>query len=166
MIIRRTKLANAITCPYPPKCLLYLLTLLSIPNLFSQSVNQAFTDVISAPATTMRSGSIVRLDITIKNNSSETIFLPANRLGPKEAAISIWDSNGSQLATRDEFKSYVLHSSFGVFIDPGKSMTESVDLNRWFDFTKPGQYTVQARKRVPKSDAVVESNKVTITIIP
>jgi hypothetical protein len=34
------------------------------------------------------------------------------------------------------------------------------------DLTTPGQYTVQAKKRIPKSNSVVESNNLTITIIP
>jgi hypothetical protein len=96
------------------------------------------------------------------------MILRDNRLGPQEAGISIWDSNGNQLPPRDEFKPRPdsIHSGLGMGISPGKSITESVDLNRWYDLTKPGQYTVQARKRIPGSNSVVESNKLAITILP
>ena len=134
----------------------------------SQPVSQPFTDVISAPATTVKSGPIVRLDITIHNNSSRLLFLVDNRLAPADAGISIWNSSGGQLSPRDQFKpgTPTFGSHFGMYIEPGKSITESVNLNRWFDLTKPGQNIVQASKKIPGSQSVVESNKLTITVVP
>jgi len=109
---------------------------------------------------------MVLVDITIENTSSERIVLISNRLGPGQAGITIWDSIGNELPRRGEFQSYSSPSNFGQIIDPGKSATETVDLNRWFNLTKPGQYTVQARKRIPGTNSFVESNKLTITITP
>jgi len=160
-------MTKASTCVRVTKYLFYFLLLVT-SDLWSQSASQPFTVVISAPATATKSGSIVRLDITVNNNLSDRMFLTSNRLEPGEAGISIRDSDGNQLAPRDEFKPRpdAIHSRFGVNIPPGKSITESVDLNRWFDLTKPGQYTVQAKKRIPGSHSFVESNKLTITITP
>ena len=148
--------------------LLCLFTAFATAHAFPQFTDQPFTDVISAPVTTIESGSIVRLDITIHNNSSKLLFLIDNRLAPQKAGISIVDSNGDQLSPREQFKpgKPVIRSGLGMYIDPGKSLTESVDLNKWFDLTKPGQYTVQAKKRIPGTKSFVESNKVTITIVP
>jgi hypothetical protein len=159
-------MTQAITSIRLTKYLLCLLTVLAIRNLYSQSLSQPFTDVISASVITIKSGSNVRLDITIKSNSSERMILIDNRTGPEEAGISIWDGKGNQLPPRVEFKNYFTVSRFGMFIYPGKSLTQSVNLNKWFDLTTPGQYTVQAKRKVPKSDSVVESNKLTITVIP
>ena len=159
-------MTKSTTCPRFTNYLLCLFTVLAAPNLCAQSASLPFTDVISAPAGTIKSGSNVRIDITIKSNSSERMTLRDNRLGPQEAGISIWDSSGNQLPPRDEFKSYFTLSRFGMIIDPGKSIIESVDLNRWFDLTKPGQYTVQAKKRIPGSKSFVESNKLIITLVP
>jgi hypothetical protein len=148
------------------KYMLYFFALSTVPNLCSQTVSQPFTDVISAPATTIRSGSAVRLDITITNSSNQLISLIDNRVGPREAGISIWDSNGNQLSPRDEYRSYVLHSKFAMLISPGKSIVESVNLNKWFDLTKPGQYKMRARRKIPGSDSFVESNELAIAITP
>lgn len=142
-----------------------ILDIVAISYIVAQPLNRTFDDILSAPAMTAKSGSRVRLEITIRNNSGDLIFLPSNRIGPQEAGISMWDENGNQLQPREQFrdKPDTIHRGIGIGIGPHESLTESVDLNRWFDLARPGQYRVQARKKVPGSNSVVESNKLTIT---
>jgi hypothetical protein len=46
------------------------------------------------------------------------------------------------------------------------SVTESIDLARWFDLSKQGKYTLQVQKQDPVSKMMVDSNKLTITVLP
>ena len=144
-----------------------LLALLAVPSLFAQPA-KPLSEIISSSETTIKNGSTVRIDITMANQSSDIMILRSNRLGPQEAGMIVWDQNGHALSPRDGFKERpdTIHRGMGVVIRPGKSVTESVDLNKWFDLTTPGQYTVQSSRKVPGDGEMVESNKLTITITP
>ena len=50
-------------------------------------------------------------------------------------------------------------------LQPGKSKTDEVLLNRLYDLTQPGRYTVQVRRRDDTSGTAPKSNMITITII-
>jgi hypothetical protein len=108
------------------------------------------------------------LDITIKSNSDQLLILPDNRSGPQAAGVQISDSDGVELLPKEEFKGkpYTKASGIGLVIRPSASITESVYLDRWFDLTKPGQYTVKVRKAIPGSKLRIESNQLTISITP
>jgi hypothetical protein len=49
-------------------------------------------------------------------------------------------------------------------IGPGKSLHENADLNKEFELTKPGKYTVQAQRYDNESNTLVTSNVITLTI--
>jgi hypothetical protein len=54
----------------------------------------------------------------------------------------------------------------GTEIPPGKAIMEPILVSKWFDFSKPDKYSVQVRKKDPISGAWIESNKLTISVVP
>lgn len=58
-------------------------------------------------------------------------------------------------------------ASFGT-LKPGESRQAEIDLSRIYDLSHPGDYTLQASRRVPNElgGGIIKSNKITITIAP
>ena len=117
---------------------------------------------------TTPSGSLVRIDITLKSQSSSLVLVEGLRMSPEAAGIVVWGPGGEKLEPFENAKERLgsVGSRFGTAIPPGKSVTEPINASRWFDLRSPGQYVFQVRKRDPISKTIVESNKLTIKITP
>src|SRR5215469_15581338 len=82
-----------------------LLTLPAGSNVGAQHDSKPFSITISLPSgTSLKSGSIVQLDITITNNSSQPLILRDNRLGPELAGIRMSDGAGVDILPREDFR--------------------------------------------------------------
>ncbi|HEY2858799.1 MAG TPA: hypothetical protein VGJ21_10315, partial [Terracidiphilus sp.] len=86
----------------------------------------------------------------------------------RASGIVIWDSDGKVLEPIESARERTrqMGSYFGVFIRPGKSVTGSVNLARWFDLTKTEQYTLQFQKKDRISGEIVKSNVLTLVVSP
>lgn len=80
----------------------------------------------------------------------------------------MWDSEGGVLQPVESARETPgrRRSGLGTVIPPNKSITEFINLAKWFDLSKAGEYTLQVNKRDPISKVIVESNKVTIKVVP
>jgi hypothetical protein len=52
------------------------------------------------------------------------------------------------------------------FLKPGETIKDGLTLNRLYDLTKPGKYTIQCQRFDEESNSWVKSNKITITVTP
>src|ERR1700724_780616 len=52
------------------------------------------------------------------------------------------------------------------YVQPGQSVTQTAHLARLVNLSRPGRYTVQVSRRDPVSQAVVESNEITLNVVP
>ena len=52
------------------------------------------------------------------------------------------------------------------YVQPGQSVTQTAHLARLVNLSRPGQYKVKVSRRDPESQAVVESNEITLNVVP
>ena len=134
----------------------------------SQERTRSFTISISSPSATVVSGSPIRIDAVLKSHTSEPVILPGLRTSPRTSGILVWDGTGKVLepveSTKDRVDARL--NGAGTEIPPGKAIMEPVLVNRWFDLSKPGQYTLQLRKKDPIGGGWIESNQLTIKVVP
>lgn len=57
-------------------------------------------------------------------------------------------------------------SALGGPLSPGKSVKDTMIVNKFFDLTKPGKYTIQVRRTDPASKVTVRSNTIEVTVTP
>lgn len=132
-----------------------------------------FSLVITTPGTTVKTGSDISVRITMTNTSNQDIFYGAGLAGESPFGLEIRDSDGNLLSRIPKHKgpSPGESGSFVLLpIAPGKSIQKEVILNKDFDMTNPGSYTVQATREAgytnPSAPILVRSNKLTITVTP
>jgi hypothetical protein len=52
------------------------------------------------------------------------------------------------------------------YVQPGQSVTQTAHLARLVNLSRPGEYKVKVSRRDPESQAVVESNEITLNVVP
>jgi hypothetical protein len=52
------------------------------------------------------------------------------------------------------------------YVQPGQSVTQTAHLARLVNLSRPGRYTVRVSRRDPESQTVVESNEITLNVVP
>ena len=133
----------------------------------AQAASQSFSISIASPKSTWESGTSIRLDITIENHLNKVLLLSSSR--PEDRArseIAVLTSDGHHVELLHKPQPGDGKSGLGIGLEPHESVSESLNLSRVFDLTKPGNYSVQLQKRDPESNLTVESNVITITITP
>lgn len=143
-------------------CLVFVIAgISSVPQVRRNS----FSITISAPQTTVEPDTPIRLDIQITNQSKSLLVLGSSRNGDADSFIIIRNSLGEPVLSRRETTGDrpVSGSRFGITVEPNKSQTEAVDINRWFNLTK-GVYSVQVRRPDRQGVGLVESNKIGLTV--
>lgn len=57
-------------------------------------------------------------------------------------------------------------ATFGT-LEPGKTITNEVNLRKIYEFSVPGRYVLQVSRRIPDAlgGGVVKSNAITITVV-
>ena len=143
-----------------------MLALFGKPFSYGQDAIHPVTIAIKAPQERVVSGENVRIDVTITNNSQELISLYSSRSRPAEAGIVVLDALNKPLTPRADAPTAEGHGNhFGIVIPSGKSVKETIYLNRWFDLIEPGKYFIHIKRKVPEDPSAVESNTLTITIL-
>jgi hypothetical protein len=134
----------------------------------AQESGPSFTASIKAPRTAVSGESAIPVGITLSNQTPRLVFVEGLRTSPHGAGITVWDSEGTELLPVESARDTpgARRSGISTVIPPSKSITEFVNLAKWFDLSKPGDYTLQVHKRDPISKTMVDSNKITITVIP
>ena len=132
---------------------------------------------ITTPEKAVKSGSEIRVNITVTNNSDETVRTPKvlgldRQGGQPESAngIDVTDSKGQPLRRLPGHQSWL--SQALKALKPGDSDEDFLILTKLFDLSKPGQYTVGVRHEIMEPDEsedgfkriFVPSNSISITV--
>ena len=104
------------------------------------------------------------------NTSGQTLDASANILDATNVdpnfLFKFLDEDGRPVPRRDyKFPQTSGHAEFGT-LGAGESITHDVNLLRLFELKKPGKYTLQVSRLIPKAlgSGTVKSNLLTITV--
>lgn len=136
-----------------------------------------FSLTISSPQSSFKIGSDVTLELKMTNTSNRNISFGAG-WGMPVVDIEIHDVDGKQtpetpyglrlhrkdprFALQDSVTGPVTHPT----LRPGESNDSIGSLNKIYDLSKPGEYTIQVQRMDPDSKILVKSNTLTITVTP
>jgi hypothetical protein len=155
--------------------------------LAAQSPMPAFSLSIAAEPQTIKPGAEVTLFIGLTNNTQRQLSFPMMDRYQAESnfTIHVTDPTGEpagktrfyRMMTGDKTGKDAVeppydprHEVISVgsldswAVPPGKTVEGKAVLNKLFDMSKPGKYTIQVEKIDDLSKAVVKSNIVTITV--
>jgi hypothetical protein len=129
----------------------------------------SFTLVVSTEPTA-GPGPDVWVKVRWTNTSAQALDASANILDATNVdpnlLFELRDNRGRPVRKKVyKFPETSGHAEFGV-LNPGESIAHDVNLARLFELKKPGKYTLQVSRSIPKSlgGGAVRSNKITITI--
>jgi hypothetical protein len=154
---------------------------------------QALLIAIDMPETTVRVGSPIRGKMLMTNNSHNPLNVGWGSW--ESGGLEVRDSQGNEALTGLErclrkggqcnttsnplgpcpvegeqcqtIMGLPLGGGPSFRLDPGKSYSESVEVNRGvYDLTRPGKYTIQWQGHYPSSKTVMKSNAITLTVVP
>lgn len=143
----------------------------------TQNLEPSFALTISAAKGLMKAGSIVQIDVVVKNISPHDILLETNYTRPYVETtdhVNIVDENGAK-ASETQFGRAALGHSPGsgvtgkdVFmrLRISKSFTYQLKISELYDLSRPGKYTIQVERLDEESEAFVKSNTITVTVTP
>lgn len=136
-----------------------------------------FTLTITAAKTLVPVGSPMTLAAEMKNVSDKNIYtgvvMTADGVQLHHIDIRVLDKDGKPVPETDHGMlihgrhprgSTVINTAFSMPVPPGESATEHFDLEKEFDLTKPGAYSVQAQRLDYPTQTLVKSNTMTFTI--
>jgi len=132
-------------------------------NSAAQEGKQPFVISISSPREMWKSTDSIRLNVTVKNLTDQRLMLISLSCARQTGEIVIRDDGGNVIPTT------ILNaggSCFAFFVEPGKDNRESIPIDRRFNLTKPGRYSVQVAKEDSTTKTVVKSNTLVLTIMP
>lgn len=146
----------------------------------------AATLEIQVPKSEFRAGSAIRLDVNIRNSSTEDLRIwktspTTDGLAEAYLSIKVRDTDGKYLPRVDgatimkSGKKYVIEERWltrkGVTVLPNQNLHDFLILSTLFDLSRPGTYSVSAEADIPKPNSgpeikwiVAHSNEVTFTV--
>jgi hypothetical protein len=133
----------------------------------------SFEIEISAPSDEVQLGADARIVITLSNVAEHQILF-AHRPGMNNPEFSytfhVRNAAGRAVEETAYGRDSRMHpESEGRTVDyvqPGQSVTLTARLARLVNLSRPGRYTVKVSRRDPESQAVVESNEITLNVVP
>jgi hypothetical protein len=112
---------------------------------------------------------VMRVDITITNHSDQTLFITDPRCGPDAAGMTVRDDHLTLVVMLEQWTSHDrIPCNHGGGVDRSKSQTYPLNIAKWFDFTRPGTYFIQATLKGRDLKGTAEkhtSNVLTIDIV-
>lgn len=128
-----------------------------------------FSLTLQAVNATIQQGAPVLVELTTTNNLSQPLKLGKSNPG-SEYQIDVRDAQGQPVAQTALYKDlqnpeYVFRLTNQI-LKPQESAKEQFDIGKFFDFTKPGTYSVQVQRLVPRQygSGAVKSNVIKLTI--
>jgi hypothetical protein len=133
----------------------------------------SFQIAISAPSDEVQLGADARIVITLSNLAEHQILF-AHRPGMNHPEFSYTFHVRNAAGRVVEETAYARESRMHPetegrtvdYVQPGQSVTLTAHLARLVNLSRPGRYTVQVSRRDPASQAVVESNEITLNVVP
>jgi len=155
------------------------------PTSFGADVTKPpFSLMISADGSTVNPGSEIWLTITMENKSDHDMSVYRENTPDQGGFVYKVDVHEDKGTTVPETKfgrriqghdtpeerarePYVTLTSGGEqTLAPGKKMTDRININRLYDLSRSGKYTIQVRRFDPENKAFVLSNKIIVTVTP
>jgi hypothetical protein len=127
---------------------------------------------LETPADNAPVGSDIRVSLAVTNTSQNRVFLPfiVGKLGlDLFVSLDVRDQDGKPVAETPErikMRHMPLHPYRHRPLKPGDSATAEIILNRDYDLSKPGKYSVQAVATDPATRTTATSNKLLVTVLP
>ena len=152
-----------------------LLTVWSTPVVsHSQISEQPLEITISTQQSNVMAGDPIKIAIRMKNISKHDITMAAvgsNSQAELNYEIIARDKNGGMLYEtiyRKGIKRGVAGSRKLFTLKPGEEITEKANVNKLYDLSMPGEYTIQVEKELPPSEGkgMIKSNTITVTVTP
>ncbi len=133
----------------------------------------AFVISISAPTDEVTVGSDATIVITLKNAADHQILFshrPGTNNPEFSYAIQVRNAAGRVVEETAYGREARVHpQSEGrtvEYVQPGQSAVQTAHLARLVNLARPGQYTVVVSRRDQESQTVVESNEITLNVVP
>jgi hypothetical protein len=137
-----------------------------------------FTVTINLRPLIAKAGAPVFLDINLTNTSKQDIWLAGPKslqveaqgtethLADWQGAIYIYYAKGSPVPPRKKPDDVLggLKNLSGRSLSPGEFTHDHIPLDKHYDLTKLGQYTVWVQRLDPVSKVLVKSNTITLTV--
>lgn len=116
----------------------------------------------------LRIGSMLEITVRLKNTSDSDLKTFSAWMNGTDVAYKyeIRDPSGKLV---DEKKLGPPHGHLSSFVlKPGEEITANIPLTTKYDFTQPGQYTIQVSRGVEGGPGAGEarSNEMTVTVLP
>ena len=138
-----------------------------------------FSIGISTPTATVRAGSEVIVNIVLTNTSNRELNIDitkAQEPGEIDFALDVRDAKGNAAphttwgrrlqGDGSSLPPPMESSSLEVPLKRGKSTRSRIIVNRLYDVSQPGKYTIQVGRSDPYTAAIALSNTLTVTVIP
>ena len=134
-----------------------------------QSTVPAIPVTISIPSPAIKSGSDVRVHVTVKNSSKQDFKFIYPSGDPLKCDVAVRRLDGSMsVETQDGAKAREAHASWRgspmtYSLRPGETQTRDCEVSSLYDMTQPGKYLIDVRQLDGKA---VQSNVLAVTIAP
>jgi hypothetical protein len=154
----------------------------SVAQQPNQGTKPPFSIHISTSKDTVKAGTEIELKIVVKNISNHEIgFTRSNGKDQAELSyytVQIRDVKGnsapetilSRVLRGEDVPSqgpWVLNGSDVMYrLRPGDTLDDEMIVNKLFNLSEPGRYTIQKQRADDSSGVVARSNQVTISITP
>lgn len=157
---------------------LMLATIVAVLGVgISQAAKQPFSITIHA-ADRIVMGSELRLQITLRNVSGRDIVLPkvaGDSQADLDYVIEVRDMVGQSPPDTERGQMIKGKSTSRLFktigfvgVKRGEKLQDQVVVDRVYDLSHPGQYTIQVTRDIPDDlgGGVAKSNTITVTVAP
>jgi hypothetical protein len=138
----------------------------------AQQQPPSFSLAISTPHSVVKAGQAVPLTIVITNTSDREIYYAGALNLPGAMYVHVVDGNNKPAAETPygrtqhgtAFPPTGSGSVLRIDIAPGESMKEEVMVDKEWDISQPGIYTMQVEKSDSRSNTTVKSSVIALTV--
>jgi hypothetical protein len=153
-----------------PKRVLILIMLAVYAASSTQGSTPPFTLTLEADENPVKPGSEVKIEITLRNSSNRAIPMSYG-LSELDYTFEVRDSQNripleTEFARKSKGRPHV-SSDQTFYLQPGEGLPKApLVVSKFYELSRPGNYTIQVTRAVPKElgGGVIKSNLITITI--
>jgi hypothetical protein len=136
---------------------------------------------ISTAKGSVKAGSDVTIEVIFTNTSKNHIVFASGAKredqGELDYTVEVRDSSsaratetgrGHTLRTGEDSPSgetyLIISSTMNIDVPPGGTVRREILINRLYDLSKPGKYTIQVERIIGSSSVVIKSNALPVTV--
>ena len=146
------------------------------PGQVQKAKGLSTTDAVltaSAKESSVKSGNAIWVDVTVENRSDHELLVGRERVGPEgDQGGHIYyvdvrdDKGGKPQPTKFLEKKSYLGSGALIYLKPGKTMTDRINVCKLFDLSRPGKYNIRVYRKDTGDMTPLTANIVTVTVTP